>query len=151
MKIWFFLVSLLVLLQGQVLNTQIAPFLKGNHFEGMTLLDQKELMFNKINGVKFSEISDVAYERKSQELYFVSDEKKLRNPKNYRSRNKSLESLAWHPKYGLLTASEWPLRQHKKKDQTIYALNGKKWHFKAEPESKSANDNFFQKTLLSHP
>ena len=64
--------------------------------------------------------------------------KKLRDSKNYRSRNKSLEALAWHPKYGTLTAAEWPLKKDDKKRQTIYALSGKEWHFKAEAEEKSA-------------
>ncbi|MEA1880693.1 MAG: esterase-like activity of phytase family protein [Campylobacterota bacterium] len=62
----------------------------------------------------------------------------LRNEDNYRSRNKSLEALAWHKKYGMLTATEWPLKKDDKKFQTIYALNGATWHFKAEPERKSA-------------
>ncbi len=64
--------------------------------------------------------------------------KKLRKGSKYRSKNKSLESLAWHPRYGVLTAAEWPLKKDDKKKQTIYALNGKEWHFKAEPEAKSA-------------
>lgn len=63
---------------------------------------------------------------------------RLRNPKNYRSRNKSLEALAWHPRYGLLTVAEWPLKQNESKVQTVYALQGKTWHFKAEAEPKSA-------------
>ncbi len=63
---------------------------------------------------------------------------RLRNPQNYRSRNKSLEALAWHPRYGLLTAAEWPLKQSENKVQTVYALEGKTWHFKAEAEPKSA-------------
>ncbi len=63
---------------------------------------------------------------------------KLLNAKNYRSRNKSLESVALHPKYGLLTASEWPLKRDSAKDQTIYSLSGKEWHFKAEPDTSSA-------------
>jgi len=62
----------------------------------------------------------------------------LRNPKHYRTRNKSLEALAWHPKYGVLTVAEWPLKRDHKKRQTIYSLRGKRWHFKAEPEGKSA-------------
>lgn len=185
----------------------------------MKILDQKELFFDTIEGVKFAELSDVAYDKQTDILYFVGDKgalfsfrahfgekidllvpigasilrskkgkrfkkwkrdseglsidgkgrlfisfegeakiawfhkngkkygslikkyslpKVLRHQKNYRSRNKSLEALAWHPKYGLLTASEWPLRQFDKKKQTIYALSGKKWHFKAEPEKRSA-------------
>lgn len=63
--------------------------------------------------------------------------KLLTEEKNYRSRNKSLESLAWHPRYGILTATEWPLKKDDKKKQTIYALSGKQWHFKAEPEGRS--------------
>ncbi len=62
----------------------------------------------------------------------------LKKTNHYRSQNKSLEALAWHPKYRLLTATEWPLKQYHKKRQTIYALSGKKWHFKAEPEARSA-------------
>jgi hypothetical protein len=215
MKIWFFVVIFWSLLQAEVLNTDIAPFLRGNEIKGITLLDQKMLDFKKIDGLKFSEISDLTYDSKEKKLYFVSDEgllfvfdasftekierlnavsgltlvkkkgekfrrwrhdseglaldnngrlyvsfegrakvgrfdkkgrmvkqyrlpKKLRDPKNYRSRNKSLESLAWHPKYGLLTAAEWPLKHKKKKEQTIYALTGKVWHFRAEAEQRSA-------------
>jgi len=63
---------------------------------------------------------------------------KLLNVKNYRSRNKSLESLALHPKYGILTASEWPLKRDKPKDQAIYSLSGREWHFRAEPDHSSA-------------
>jgi hypothetical protein len=62
----------------------------------------------------------------------------LRKSDQYRSRNKSLEALAWHPKYGVLTVAEWPLKKDDRKYQTIYALNGRQWHFKAEPEAKSA-------------
>ncbi len=64
--------------------------------------------------------------------------KVLRNTKNYRSKNKSLEALAWHPKYGILTVTEWPLKRDTKKRQTVYALNGRQWHFQAEPEARSA-------------
>ena len=215
MKIIFFLVIFLRLLQGEILNTEIAPVENTTQFEGITLLDQKILLFKEIRGLKFSEISDLAYDLKEKKLYLVSDEgklfvfdasfsnkiktlspissvklvksngekfkkwrkdsegltldnkghlyasfegrakigrfdqkgrmvkqytlpKKLRNPKNYRSRNKSLEALTWHPKYGLLTATEWPLKDEHKKDQTVYALNGDKWYFKAEAEQGSA-------------
>lgn len=215
MKIIFFLVIFLRLLQGEILNTEIAPVENTTQFEGITLLDQKILLFKEIGGLKFSEISDLAYDLREKQLYLVSDEgklfvfdasfsnkietlhplssvtlvknngkkfkkwrkdseglaldnkghlyasfegrpkigrfdqkgrmvkqytlpKKLRNPKNYRSRNKSLEALTWHPRHGLLTATEWPLKHKNKKEQTIYALDGKEWSFKAEAESKSA-------------
>ncbi len=216
--IFFFLLSLGFLNAG-VFPINIAPSTKDHHFMGIKILDQRQLVFQNINGVKFSEISDLTYYPKNQKLFMISDEgnlfifkakfsnkiellepkdavklrkrnakkfkkwrkdsegltldgkgrliisfegrakigwfhknsiqygqmikqyslpKELQNPKNYRSRNKSLEALAWHSKYGVLTAAEWPLKKYHKKRQTVYALNGKKWHFKAEPEARSA-------------
>lgn len=215
MKIAFFLAGLIGLLQGGMLDTQISPQNTTASLQHITLLDQKILLYKQIDGLKFSEISDLAYDQNKKRLYFVSDEgklftfdalfdekierlnamsgvelvknsgkkfkrwrrdsegltidnkgelyvsfegrakigkfdqegrmqkeyvlpKKLIDPKNYRSRNKSLEALAWHPAHGLLTAAEWPLKQKHKKEHTIYALNGQEWNFKAEAEGKSA-------------
>ena len=184
----------------------------------MKILDQKYLSFDRIQGIKFAELSDITYDKKTETLYLISDKgllfsfnahfsdkidtlipmratklknkkgkrlkkwkrdsegmtlngkgkllisfegkakigwfhknssrygnlirkyalpKELKQTKNYRSKNKSLEALAWHPDYGLLTATEWPLKKYNKKRQTIYALSGKRWHFKAELEGKS--------------
>jgi len=219
MRIVFFFLFAFGLLNAGIFPVDIAPSTKDHHFMGIKILDQRQLVFQNINDVKFSEISDIAYYPKNQKLFMISDEgklfifkvkfsdkieflepkdavklrkkyakkfkkwrkdsegltldnrgrllisfegrakigwfhknsprygqmikkyrlpKELQNPKNYRSRNKSLEALAWHPKYGVLTAAEWPLKKYNKKRQTVYALNGKKWHFKAEPEAKSA-------------
>ena len=200
-------------------SVDITPSSQTTTYGKIKFLDQKQLMYNHINDVKFSEISDLAYYKKKHKLFMISDEgrlftfkarftdkidvlepieavkltkkygkkfkrwrkdsegmtldgnghllisfegkakiawfhknsekkgqlirkyklpKALKNSDNYRSRNKSLESLAWHAKYGIVTATEWPLKQYDKKKQTIYALSGKKWHFKAEPEARSA-------------
>ncbi len=219
MRIVFLFMLCLGLLQAGSFPVNIAPNLKEDRFMGIEILDQKQLSFAHIDGIKFSEISDVAYYQKVEKLFLVSDEGKLftfkakftekiedlqslsavqltkkdakkfkkwrrdsegmtldgkgrllisfegkakigwfhknsnrygnmirtyklprqlRNPKNYRSRNKSLEALAWHSRYGILTAAEWPLKKENKKRHTVYSLNGKKWHFKAEPEGKSS-------------
>ncbi len=219
MRIVFLLLLCLGLLQAGVSPINIIPNVKENRFMGIKILDQKQLSFSDINGIKFSEISDLTYHQKTKKLYLLSDKgrlftfeakftekiedlepfaatelrkrdgnrfkkwrqdsegmtldgkgrllisfeerakigwfhknsdkygrmirtyalpKKLRNTKNYRSKNKSLEALAWHPEYGILTAAEWPLKKDNKKRQTIYALSGKEWHFKAESEGKSA-------------
>jgi len=219
MRIVFLFMLCLGLLQANITPVNITPNLKENRFMGIKILDQKQLSFKHINGIKFSEISDVAYHAKTKTLYLVGDKgtlfafrakfnkkiddliplratklkskngkrfkkwkrdseglvldgkgrliisfegkakigyfhknsskfgtmirkyklpRVLREPKNYRSRNKSLEALAWHKKYGLLTAAEWPLKKQDKKRHTIYALSGKKWHFGAEAEAKSA-------------
>jgi len=200
-------------------TVNIAPKMSHDTFMGIKILDQKQLSFGRIDGVKFAELSDMAYDKKTHILYMVSDKgalfgfdakfgekiekltprfgvklknkrgrrfkkwkrdaegmvldgkrhlylsfegkakigwfhknsakrgqmirkvkipKILRHTRNYRSKNKSLESLAWHHRYGLLTATEWPLAKDDKKHQTIYSMHGKAWHFRAEPESKSA-------------
>ena len=215
------LISLLspFLLQAGSFSVNITPDSGQTTFSKIKFLDQKQLMYNHIDGVKFSELSDLAYDAPSKELFMISDEgklfsfravftdkiekleplyavklrkkhgkkfkkwrrdsegmtldekghliisfegkakiawfhknsekkgqlirkyklpKSLKKSDNYRSRNKSLEALAWHTKYGIVTAAEWPLKKYDKKQQTIYALSGKKWHFKAEPEARSA-------------
>jgi len=219
MKIVLLLLVTFFTLEAGSFSVDITPTSQTTTYGKIKFLDQKQLMYNHINGVKFSEISDLAYYKKKHKLFMISDEGKLftfkaiftdkidvlepmkavqlrkkdgkkfkkwrkdsegmtldnqghllisfegkakiawfhknsakqgekirsytlpkvlRNSDNYRSRNKSLEALAWHPKYGILTATEWPLKRDNKKKQTLYALSGKKWHFKAEPEAKSA-------------
>jgi len=63
--------------------------------------------------------------------------KKIKLPKalkraKLRSRNKSLESLAWHPKYGLITALEYSKKGDSLQNQTIYSTSGKIWRLKME-------------------
>ncbi len=219
MRIIFFFLFTFFLLEAGSFPVNITPTSQSKTFGKIKILDQKQLMYATVNGVKFSEISDLAYYPKNQKLFMISDEgklftfkakfsdtievldpieavnlkkkhgkkfkkwrkdsegmtldakghllisfegkakiawfhkdsdkqgqqirkynipKELRNSKKFRSKNKSLEALAWHKKYGIVTAAEWPLKKYDKKKQTIYALSGKKWHFKAEPEAKSA-------------
>ena len=93
----------------------------------------------------------ISFEGKPRVAYFATDAKRfgyrtkhvalprvLRKAKRYRSKNKALEALAYHPRYGLLTAPEWPLKKLHKKCHTIYALrSNKRWCFRAEPEARS--------------
>ena len=62
----------------------------------------------------------------------------LNKKSNYVDGNKMLESVAWHETYGVLTAAEFPLKDKNNTQQTIYSLNGKVWHFKAEPYTDNA-------------
>lgn len=219
MRIVFFLLFSVLALNAGSFSVNITPSSSNMVFGKIKILDQKQLMYATINEVKFSEISDLAYDQKKEKLFMISDEgklftfkarfgntikelapiaavklkkkhgkkfkkwrrdsegmtldakghllisfegkakvawfhknsdkqgqqirkyaipKELRNSKNFRSKNKSLEALAWHKKYGIMTAAEWPLKKYTKKKQTLYALSGKRWHFKAEPEARSA-------------
>jgi hypothetical protein len=220
MRLLFLSLISVLFLHAGVLPASITPQKFIDTYGKVKILDQKELNYKSIKGVKFTELSDLAYHRKTGILYFVGDKgmlysfrtdfsekidtfmpldakvlkrksgknfrswqrdsegltldgkgrllisfegdkpkiawfhknskaqgnliqkyrlpKILKEGKNYRSKNKSLEALAWHKQYGILTAAEWPLKKDGKKRQTIYALSGKKWHFEAEPEEKSA-------------
>ena len=59
--------------------------------------------------------------------------KKLSKRKNYQGKNKGLESVTLHPKFGIITAAERPLKSSPKHHQTLYSTQGKKWHFKQLP------------------
>ena len=218
MRFFLFFFFSLTMLEAEIREIKITPDQYKDQFMDIKILDQKQLLFRDIKGVKFSELSDLTYAPETKTLYLVGDKgslfsftasfsdkieglkaldavnlknkkgkrlrkwkrdsegvtlddegnlflsfegeakiasfhkegehygsmirkftlpKQLRTTKNYRSKNKSLESVAWHPKHGILTATEWPLKKYDKKKQTIYALSGKKWHFKAEPEGRS--------------
>jgi hypothetical protein len=62
----------------------------------------------------------------------------LRKKKHYKSKNKGLESVTLHPKYGVITAAEQPLKISPKNYQTLYASNGKVWHFKLSAHRNSS-------------
>ena len=64
--------------------------------------------------------------------------KAIDSTKKFRSRNKELESLIWHPKYGLVTAAEYPVARNDRKIQTLYSLRGKRWKFSRGEETNSA-------------
>lgn len=61
----------------------------------------------------------------------------LRQWRAYRSPNRSLESVTFHPRYGFLTAPELPLRAQSNNMHTVYAMSGKRWSFPVYPEAKS--------------
>ena len=68
--------------------------------------------------------------------------KKLGKRESYRTNNKSLESVVNHPKYGLLTAAEFPLKKDNMKAQSVYAASKfsekKVWRFPASKAKNSA-------------
>jgi hypothetical protein len=63
---------------------------------------------------------------------------KLWRKKNYRNKNKALESVTIHPSLGIITAAEFPLKGKKKTNQTLYAASGKSWDFTAASAKNSA-------------
>ncbi len=132
-------INLLKPLNGKKLRTKKGKKLKKwkRDAEGLTLDNKRRLL------ISFEGDAKIGWFHKNSKqtgnlIKKYKLPKQLRKTKNYRSKNKSLESLAWHPRYGILTAAEWPLKKYNKKRQTIYSLRGKKWHFKAEAENRTA-------------
>jgi hypothetical protein len=101
--------------------------------EGLTQ-DNRGQLYISFEGVpRISSISSSGYINKNLKLT-----KHIKNSKNYRSSNKMFEALTWHPKFGLLTAAEYPTRNKKITQQSIYGLNGKVWNFSSEQHENSA-------------
>jgi len=101
--------------------------------EGLTHDNKGNLYISFEGRPRIASVSKKGYLGKNFKLT-----RELRNKKNYRSRNKIFEALAWHKKYGLLTVAEFPLRKNKINQQTVYSIKGKKWHFKTEKYKNSA-------------
>ena len=69
MKIVLLLAGFMALLQGEMLNTQITPSANITQFKHITILDQKLLLFKTIEGLKFSEVSDLTYGQNKKKLH----------------------------------------------------------------------------------
>jgi len=67
----------------------------------------------------------------------VQIHKSLQDAKNFRSSNTMLESVAYHPKYGFITAPERSLKGQPDNLQTIYSTK-RKWSFTAYPAPNSS-------------
>ncbi|MEE9327995.1 MAG: esterase-like activity of phytase family protein [Cocleimonas sp.] len=132
------------------LNDIIGSKLKGKYSdsEGLSIINGN----NKIKGdtqliVSFENKPRVAkYSTKGKLLAKVKIPKKLRKRKSYRHKNKALESVTIHPKYGVITAAEYPLKKNHMKKHTLYATSysdtkksaKKVWHFAASHATNSA-------------
>lgn len=101
--------------------------------EGLTRNQKGQLYISFEGTPRVSSISKSGY--LGEDLKLTTQ---LKKRSNYRSSNKMFEALAWHTKYGLLTAAEYPLRSKKEKAQTIYGLNGEVWNFQAQSHTNSA-------------
>ncbi|HIP28274.1 MAG TPA: esterase-like activity of phytase family protein [Sulfurovum sp.] len=101
--------------------------------EGLTSNNKNELIVSFEGTPRISSLSTEGKVGKNHIL-----PSPLNNRNNYTTGNTMLESVAWHQDYGILTAAEFPLKGQDNTKQTIYALNGSVWHFKAEPYKDNA-------------
>lgn len=78
------------------------------------------------------------FNRQGRQLGRVKLPRKLSQKKDYRGKNKGLESVTLHPKYGVITAAELPLKNAPAKYQTLYSNKGKVWHFRQSTEKNNS-------------
>ncbi|WP_457605563.1 esterase-like activity of phytase family protein [Nitratifractor sp.] len=64
--------------------------------------------------------------------------KAIDSMKKMAGKNKGLEGLTWHSKYGLVTAAEYPVKAAKRTMLTLYSLRGKRWSYRRGKEPNSA-------------
>ncbi len=98
--------------------------------EGIALDDKGNIYVSREGRLRVTQFSPNGIKIKNLKL--PTKLRKIRE-KDLQSGNKGLESLTWHPKYGLITALELPIQGKKLRNQTIYSFNGKTWKLKMEP------------------
>jgi len=106
---------------------------KNSDSEGLTLINSN----NKIQGdTKYI----VSFERQPRVVQYNQNgfidkqleiPEKLRSISNYRSENKSLESVLFHDQLGLIIGTEYSLKGEDKAQLGFYTLDGKFWSFPA--------------------
>jgi len=97
---------------------------KNRDSEGMVIVDEKLLIsFERKPRVE-------SFSLKARKIKKHKIHKDLQKIKNYRSKNKALEALAYSEKYGLITAPELPLISESKEFHMLYSKD-KRWSFKA--------------------
>lgn len=101
--------------------------------EGLTRNEKGQLYISFEGTPRISTISNSGYLGSNLKLPTT-----LQKKTNYRSSNKIFEAVTAHPKYGILTAAEFPLKSKTEKAQSIYALNGTVWNFSAQSHTNSA-------------
>ncbi len=111
-------------LKGKILHPDI---------EGLTHNSRDELIASFERYPRVKKIS-----KSGRLLFNYKIPKKLQNRHIYKSKNSMFEAIAYHPKYGILVATEYPINRQKNINQTIYSLNGEEWHFKAQSYPNSA-------------
>lgn len=61
----------------------------------------------------------------------------LQDKRAYQHGNDALEAVAFHPRYGFITAPEMPLRGQPDNLHTLYSTKGQRWSFMAYPAENS--------------
>jgi len=119
---------------------------KGRLLSGRESDSEGLLALNANNGRKGDTQLVMAFERRphlarftpqGREVAEIPVPEPLQAINHYRNDNNALESVAWHPEYGFITAPEEPLIGQPRNLHTLYALK-KRWSFMAYPAPNSS-------------
>jgi len=122
MKFLLPFIACFLLLEAGVNSVNIMPSSVKKSIPYINILDQKQLSFEHIQGVKFAELSDVTYDRQKQLLYFVSDKGLLYSFKAHFS--KKIDSLIPFRAAKLKSKKAKRLKKWKRDSEGL-ALDGK--------------------------
>jgi hypothetical protein len=121
--------------------------------EGMTFIPPKESQSgNPELLISFEQVPRIVrYSLEGKWLGEIELPEDLKYPENYRHNNRMLESVIVHPKFGILTAPERPLKMTDINILKIYAMDGKTWqvpHYQAAKSGITAMAIFEDGSLL---
>lgn len=113
---------------------------KWSDTEGLSLLHNN-------NGKKGDSQLVISFENKPRVILYTTTGKfikkikipnKLTKRKSFRHKNKALEGVTYHDKYGVITAGEYPLKGMPENVQTLYSEKGHEWSFMKSKAKNSA-------------
>lgn len=102
---------------------------------------------NNNNGKKGDSQLIVSFENKPRVILYtptgkfikpIKIPKKLTKRKSFQNKNKALEGVTYHDKYGVITAGEYPLKEKPKNVHTLYSAQGHEWSFMKSKAKNSA-------------
>ena len=143
------------LLKGYPLRGKHGKILKGKHddSEGIDIIDGDNGKHGDTRLIISFEVKPriKRYNPRGQRLGDIRLPVALRTVENYHARNDALESVAVHPKFGILTAPEVPLKRTDPWFPTLYSTTGKQWRLPKRAGKKTSivgMDTFADGSLL---
>jgi hypothetical protein len=101
--------------------------------EGLTLDNTQSLVLSLEGEPRVSNLSATGVMDQNKTLPLALSDSSV-----YKNSNAIFEAVAFHDAYGVLVAAEVPIDNKPREQQTIYALSGEVWHFKAESYTNTA-------------
>lgn len=125
------------LLETHLLKNAKANVLKWRDSEGLSIRKnakgQTELLISFERHPRI-----LRYSMKGDYLGKLALPELLQDKKNFRSSNAMFEAVLQHPTWGVLTATELPLKAFKEKEQRLYDMKGNVCEFKASNAKRSS-------------